>query len=66
MSSTNAIKVAGPARNNQFGFAAFRKSGDGDEVPDTGDQNNFGGPMVTENILCIISQQNYMIKTGSC
>ncbi len=31
------------ARNNQFGFAAFRNSGDGEGVPDTGDPNNFGG-----------------------
>jgi len=31
------------ARNNQFGFQAFRDRGQGPEVPDTGDPINFGG-----------------------
>ncbi len=31
------------ARNNQFGFTAFRRGGDGPEVPDTGDPMHWGG-----------------------
>ncbi len=31
------------ARNNQFGFNAFRDAGNGPEVPDTGDANHRGG-----------------------
>lgn len=31
------------ARNNQFGFSAFRHVGNGTEVPDTGNPVNFGG-----------------------
>ena len=30
-------------RNNQFGFTACRRGGEGPEVPDTGDPTNFGG-----------------------
>ena len=31
------------ARDNQFGFTAYRSGGDGKAVPDTGDPTNFGG-----------------------
>ncbi|TWU37855.1 Methicillin resistance mecR1 protein [Novipirellula aureliae] len=32
-------------RNNQFGFTAFRGSGNGPEVPDTGDPSSAGGKL---------------------